>query len=633
MKHIIIGTAGHIDHGKTTLIKAMTGRNTDRLKEEKARGISIELGFTYFDLPNGQRAGIIDVPGHEKFIKNMLAGVIGIDIVLLVVAADEGIMPQTIEHLAILNLVGVKKGFVVLTKTDLVDEEWIQLVEEDIKNEVEDTFLKGTPIARVSSTKGDGIEGVIALINKMSLEIDDREVDDMPRLPVDRVFSISGFGTVVTGTLMSGKFKIGDEVQIYPEDNYGRIRNIQVHDKDSDIAYAGQRVAINLAGVKKDDVNRGSAIAPINSMKDTMMLDVKVKLLKSVDKEIYNRIRLKLYIGTKEVLCRMILLDRDELNPNEEAYAQLHLEEKIVAKRGDKFILRFYSPMFTIGGGEVLDPNPDKKKRFDNAAIEELKILESGDPKHILEEVIKNKSKDFPTLKEILIETGLKEDDLIKYIESLKNEGSVLVFNLVKDEYPIHIVFFNDIKQSIVNELDTFHSKFPLREGMPKEEVRSKYLGNCKIKLSDLIMDRLKVEGIIEQELDLIRLKGFRPVFTEEQNKIREEILNNYRDYLPVKNDDLVKQLNVKTEEFDEVFNAMINNQEIIRLSKDIYLSMENYYRALDILKDYISKNSSITIGGFRDLINTNRKIALGLLEYFDQLKVTKREGEKRVLV
>ena len=633
MKHIIIGTAGHIDHGKTTLIKALTGRNTDRLKEERERGISIELGFTYFDLPNGQRAGIIDVPGHEKFIKNMLAGVIGIDIVLLVIAADEGIMPQTLEHLAILDLLGIKKGFIVLTKTDLVDEEWIQLVEEDIHNEIEDTFLKDSPIVRVSSTKGNGVEDVISLINQYAMELEDREVDEMPRLPVDRVFSISGFGTVVTGTLLSGKFEVGDEVQIFPGDTIGRIRNLQVHDKDSNVAYAGQRVAINIAGIKKEYVHRGSVIATVDSMKDTMMLDVKVKLLKSIDRFIENRTRLKLYIGTEEVLCRMILLDKDELHPNEEAYAQLRLEEKIVAKRGDRFILRFYSPMFTIGGGEILDPNPDKKKRYDDDSIEELKILETGDPKHILEEIIKNKSKDFLTSKEIIIESSLKEDDVNALLKVLEKDNRIIIFILSKDLYPIHIDFFNKIKSNIISELDEFHSRFPLRAGMPKEELRSKYLRNAKPKLSDLFMDRLKVEGIIELESDLIKLKGYNPAFTENQNKLREKILDNYKNYLPMKNEDLAKELNVKIEKFEEVFNALINNGEIIRLSKDIYLSTENYKKALDILKEYITKNGSITIAEFRDLINTNRKIALGLLEYFDQVKLTKREGEKRVLV
>ncbi|WP_406242280.1 selenocysteine-specific translation elongation factor [Tissierella carlieri] len=362
MKHVIIGTAGHIDHGKTTLIRAITGRNTDRLKEEQERGISIELGFTYFDLPSGQRAGIIDVPGHEKFVKNMLAGVIGIDIVLLVVAADEGIMPQTLEHLHILDLLGIKKGFVVLTKSDLVDSEWIDMVEEEVREEIKGTFLEDTPIIRASSTTKMGIEKIINLIDGYAAELKDRDVDDMPRLPVDRVFSISGFGTVVTGTLLSGQLKIGDEVQVFPGDKKARIRTLQVHDQDASIAYGGQRVAANLAGLKKEDIDRGDTIAPVNSMNDTMMLDVKIKLLKDIDRYIDNRTRLRLYIGTKEVLCRVVLLDKEEIGPGDEAYAQLRLEEEVVAKRGDKFIIRFYSPMFTIGGGEILEPNPKRKK-------------------------------------------------------------------------------------------------------------------------------------------------------------------------------------------------------------------------------------------------------------------------------
>lgn len=333
MKHVIIGTAGHIDHGKTTLIRALTGRNTDRLKEEQKRGISIELGFTYFDLPSGKRAGIIDVPGHEKFIKNMLAGVMGIDIVLLVVAADEGVMPQTSEHLAILNLLGIEKGFVVITKSDLVDEEWLELVKEDVTDEIRGTFLEGAPIIPVSSTKGTGIEEVIELIDELTLKLEDREVDDMPRLPVDRVFSISGFGTIVTGTLLSGKLNTGDEIQVFPGNKIGRIRSLQVHDEDTSTAYAGQRVAINIAGLKKDEVDRGDVVAPVDSMRETLMLDVKVKLIKGIERSIENRTRLRIYIGAKEALCRIILLDKDVLNPGEEAYAQLRLEEEIVAKK------------------------------------------------------------------------------------------------------------------------------------------------------------------------------------------------------------------------------------------------------------------------------------------------------------
>jgi len=392
MKHLIIGTAGHIDHGKTTLIKALTGRNTDRLKEEQERGISIELGFTYFDLPGGQRAGIIDVPGHEKFIRNMLAGVIGIDIVLLVVAADEGIMPQTAEHLAILDLVGVKSGFVVITKSDLVDDEWLQLVEEEIKDEVKGTFLEGASIIPVSSTEKIGISNVIEEILKLSESLEDKSLDDMPRLPVDRVFTISGFGTVVTGTLLAGSLKVGDEIQVYPGDTIARIRSIQVHDQDASVAYGGQRVALNLAGVKKSQIDRGSIVAPVNSMRSTMMLDVKIKLLRSLSKGLENRTRLKLYLGTDEILCRVVLLDREVLEPGDETYAQLRLEEETVAKMGDRFILRFYSPMFTVGGGEVLEPNPVKRKRFDEKSLEELAIKDQGNFSEIVEHIVRKKT-------------------------------------------------------------------------------------------------------------------------------------------------------------------------------------------------------------------------------------------------
>ncbi|MFA6781632.1 MAG: selenocysteine-specific translation elongation factor, partial [Sedimentibacter sp.] len=348
MRNIIIGTAGHIDHGKTTLIKALTGRETDRWEEEKRRGITIDLGFTYFDLPDGSKAGIIDVPGHEKFIKNMLAGVVGMDMVLLVIAADEGIMPQTTEHLNILNLLGMKNGIVVLTKCDIADEEWISLVKEDIIESLSSTFLEGAPIVEVSSKTRNGINNLIQEINNQAEKsVIERELNTIPRLPIDRVFSIQGFGTVITGTLITGILKKGTEVEIYPVNKVCRIRNIQVHSSDVEKAYSGQRTAINLTNVKKTDIYRGCVIAPVNSMKNTMMLDVKLNLLKSSKRVVINRSRLHLYTGTSEILCRVVLLDRDELKPGESCFAQLRLEEEVAVRRGDKFIVRFYSPSET----------------------------------------------------------------------------------------------------------------------------------------------------------------------------------------------------------------------------------------------------------------------------------------------
>lgn len=632
MKHVIIGTAGHIDHGKTTLIKALTGRNTDRLKEEQERGISIELGFTYFDLPSGRRAGIIDVPGHEKFIKNMLAGVIGIDIVLLVVAADEGIMPQTLEHLAILDLLGIKKGMVVLTKCDLVDEDWMELIEEDIRNQINGTFLEGSNIVRVSSTKKEGIEKVVSLIDEYSESMKERDINDMPRLPIDRVFSISGFGTVVTGTLLSGQLKVGDEIQVFPGDKTARIRTLQVHDEDALVAYGGQRVAINLAGVKKDEVHRGSIVAPINSIKESMMLDVKVKLLKSLNHVIDNRTRLHLYIGTEEVLCRIVLLDKEELRPGEEAYAQLRLEEKIASKRGDRFILRFYSPMFTIGGGEILEPNADKKKRFDNMTIEELQVKELGSSKDILENIILSKNSDFPSLKEISIHTSMLEDNMLNDIKSLEDEGKILLFTVTKDLYPVHIDYFNHIKNKIIEAIKDYHERYTIRGGISKEEIRSKIFGNSKSKLADQILQTLLDSKFIDQLNDLLKINGFVPSYTKEQQRIINLILDS-TDYLLPKKEEIIIQLQASKEDVDEVYNSMITNKDIIKINDEVYLTTSKYENALELLKKYLITNGSITIGEYRDLLGANRKVSLGILEYLDQLKVTKRDGEKRTLI
>lgn len=635
MKHIIIGTAGHIDHGKTTLIRALTGRNTDRLKEEQKRGISIELGFTYFDLPGGQRAGIIDVPGHEKFIKNMLAGVIGIDIVLLVVAADEGIMPQTVEHLAILDILGIKKGIVVLTKSDLVDEEWMELVEEYIRKEVKGTFLEESLIIRVSSTKKEGIETLTNLLEEYSESIEEKDTQDMPRLPVDRVFTISGFGTVATGTLLSGQFKVGDEVQILPSDMTARIRSLQVHDEDAQIAFGGQRVAINLAGVKKENIHRGSVIAPINSMQDSMMVDVKVKLLKSIDRVITNRTRLHLYIGTEEVLCRIVLLDREELNPGEECFAQLRLENRIVSKRGDRFILRYYSPMFTVGGGLILEPNADKKKRFDEELIENLRIKESGSSKDILEKIILDKCKDYPSIKELSISNSILEDNLIQDIELLRDEGKVILFSGAKEAYPVHIEFLNKIYDSLILEIKDYHEKYPLRAGISKEEIRSKILGKAKSKIADQILLYFLKSDSLELDNDMLKLVGFTPSYTGIHLIIRNILLDrmSVQEFLPPKKEDIVAELKISKDDVDEVLKSLITSNEIVKVNEEVYLLTSSFNKALELLKSFITKNEYISIGDYRDLLGTNRKVALGLLEYFDQMKITKRDGEKRTLI
>ncbi|MDY0234662.1 MAG: selenocysteine-specific translation elongation factor [Gudongella sp.] len=634
MNHIIIGTAGHIDHGKTTLIKALTGRNTDRLKEEQDRGISIELGFTYFDLPSGQRAGIIDVPGHEKFIRNMLAGVIGIDIVLLVIAADEGVMPQTREHLAILDILGIKKGFVVLTKSDLVEEEWLEMVSEEVLESVKGTFLENTPIIFASSTKLLGIDKIIELVDEMSLTLEDKSIEDMPRLPVDRVFTISGFGTIVTGTLLAGKFSVGDEIEIYPEGIKSRIRSLQVHDVDAKEAFAGQRVAINLASVKKNELHRGSVIAPVSSMVDTMMLDVKVKLLKTLDRSIVNRTRLKLYLGTEEVLCRLILLDREILEPGQEAFAQLRLEEKIVAKRGDRFILRFYSPMFTIGGGDVIESNPEKKKRFDEDIIEELLIKEEGNQTAIVEHIIKEKGDLFLSIKELSKESAMFQEQFEEETKKLEDDNLVYIFKLSKDTYPMHKENFLKVLDKIRIVVLDYHNNYPLRQGISKEEIRSKFLGKAKPKLAEAIIDLMIEKGKLKQYNDLLSLSDFKPIFTKEQESIKNQIINHFaqKEFSPPKKEDLFSMGLGKNEETEEILINMITKSELIKVSEDTLMLPESIELAIEKLKDYMVQNEAISVAEFRDLINSNRKIAIALLEYFDQIKLTKRNDEKRIL-
>lgn len=634
MKHMIIGTAGHIDHGKTTLIRALTGRNTDRLIEEQKRGISIDLGFAFFDLPRGQRAGIIDVPGHEKFIKNMLAGVMGMDIILLVVAADEGVMPQTKEHLAILDLLGIEKGLIVITKMDLVDEELLELVEEEIRDEVKGTFLENSPIVRVSSTEGKGIDQLIKLLDDYVKDMEERDISDLPRMPIDRVFTISGFGTVVTGTLLSGTLRVGDEVQIYPDNLLGRIRSLQVYDEDTEVAYAGQRVAANLVGIKKDDIERGQVLAAVGQMMPTRMLDVKVKLLEGIDRTIKSRTRLRLYLGTKELFCRIQLLDREILNPGEEAYAQLRLEEETVCKRGDRFILRFYSPMFTIGGGIVLEPIAKKKKALDHRAIEELKLKEVGSEEEILEYIIKDNSSKFPSLKDIAAITSISETRLKEDIYKLVMMDRVIVLDLTKDKYLLHKSFYMELRDRIVEELKEYHESFPLRPGIKKEMIRNKYINNAPARLGDLFIQSLIEDGLIVQEFDTIRLKDFQPKMNEEQLRIKRDIIRTYEEkgFMVPKAEEILASLDYKEGDKLEVFNALIYKGELIRLKEDLYLLNTLYQEALGLLKDHIMKKGSITIAELRDLLNTNRKVALFILELFDQRKITKRENNRRIL-
>lgn len=632
MRNIIIGTAGHIDHGKTTLIKALTGRETDRWEEEKRRGITIDLGFTYFDLPDGNKAGIIDVPGHEKFIKNMLAGVVGMDMVLLVIAADEGIMPQTTEHLNILNLLGVENGIVVITKCDIVDQEWISLVKEDITETISTTFLEGAPIVEVSSKTGQGIEKLIQeIINIADKAVKERELNTIPRLPIDRVFSIQGFGTVITGTLITGILKKGEEVEIYPVNKICRIRNIQVHSSDVEKAYAGQRTAINLSNVKKDEIYRGCVIAPVNSMKNTMMLDVKLNLLKSSKRVVINRSRLHLYTGTSEILTRVVLLDRDELTPGESCYAQLRLEEEIAVRRGDKFIVRFYSPLETIGGGEIIEPLPLKRKRFDENLIEELKIKEKGTGADVIEKIIKE-TKDLLSVSSLAKTTALTETEVQDNIEILEQEEKITLFKVKNDMYVWHKSFEIEIEEKLEKYLFNYHKENKYATGAKKSEIKSKFFPNLKQLLFDVIIQSFVEKGLIKQSDEFISLTYFTIEYDEDYRKIKERVLMILDEvkFEFLKIDELAEKINHPMT--DDVLSLMLTEKDLVKIN-DLVTTRELYEEAKNILVEFLNKNKIISAAQYRDLLNTNRKTAITLLEHFDMLKLTKRIENDRILL
>lgn len=629
MRNIIIGTAGHIDHGKTTLIKALTGRDTDRLAEEKKRGISIELGFTYFDLPSGRRAGIIDVPGHEKFIKNMLAGVGGIDIVILAIAADEGVMPQTQEHLNILNLLQVKTGIIALTKSDIVDEEWIEMVTEEVREATADTFLKDAPIIPVSSTKKTGIDKLIEQIDNLTAKVKNRDNTKSFRLPIDRVFTITGIGTIVTGTLVEGTININDNAMLYPGAKMVKIRSLQVHDSKVDRASAGQRVAVNLSNIKKHQISRGDVLAQIDSLQDTIMLDGKITLLKDSPFPIKHNDRVHLYIGTSEILARVSLLDKEELLAGEEGYAQFILEKSTTAKPMDHVIIRFYSPMITIGGALILDINPPKKKRYKEDIIKELKLKEKGDPRDILLQFLNFQALDLMPLENIYKNIGISPKEMEKAYKSLLEEKSIIMFKINEEIFLIHKGVVGELIKRISNYLEDYHKKHPLKPGAPKEEVRSKFLGKTRVKIVEELFKYMKDRDYLKIERETIALRDFEVRLTEQQKSIADRIEEEFikENCNPPRPETI---LNNKEEE--QVFQALVDWGSLIKIGEEIYFHKATYENSIIILKEYLKAHKEINAAKYRDLLKTSRKFAIALLEKFDQEKITKRKGDKRTL-
>ena len=629
MKNIIVGTAGHIDHGKTTLIKALTGRNTDRWEEEQRRGITIDLGFTYFDLKNGDRVGIIDVPGHEKFINNMVAGVVGMDLVLLVVAADEGIMPQTREHMDILGLLGIKKSILVINKCDLVDEEWLELVEEEIQEELEGTFLEGAPVVKVSAATGQGLDELTDTIQQlMSDEVVAKDTQTIPRLPIDRAFTLSGFGTIITGTLISGTITREDVLEMYPIGKECKIRNIQVHGQNQDKCYAGQRVAINLSNVKKKEIRRGCVLAPKNSMKNTDLLDVKLKVLEDSMRILTNHERLHLYTGTSEILCRAVLLDKEQIGPGEEGLVQLRLEEEIAVKRGDRFVVRFYSPMETIGGGIVLEPNPVRKKRFDAQAIEELRKKESGSLGDVMELQIKEHGDTMITLAELAKVMAHSVDELKEYLEELEESGTIFVFPMKKDTYLWHRDSEFAVRQKIEETLQKYHSEHPYRYGMKKAEIHNTFLKKIKPNIFDAYIERMTGENVYGRREEYLSLPGYEvpkdAMYLQTEKLIEDTFEKAGYDFVRFSEIDFGK---IPRQTAEDVVLMMIDEGKVLRINEEMFTMKHLMDEAKEKIQNHLKEENLITIAQVRDMFSTSRKSAKPILEYMDSIKVTKKTG------
>jgi selenocysteine-specific elongation factor len=628
MSNIIIGTAGHIDHGKTSLIKALTGQDTDRLKEEKERGITIDLGFSYFDLPDGKRAGIIDVPGHEKFLNNMLSGIVGMDMILFVVAGDEGVMPQTIEHLNILNLIGVKNGIIVITKKDLIDEEMEELVIEDIKDNFKNTFLENSPIVLVSSKNREGIETLKREIIGMSKYIPERDSTKSPRMPIDRIFSLKGIGTVVTGTLIEGKIVVNDELHSYPDEISCRVRNIQVHGEDVEIVYAGQRAAINITSSLKQEISRGCVLAGKNSLNSSSVVDVELINLKNSKRIIKNGSRLHFFSGTSENLVQVTFFDRKELLPGEVCIAQIRFERNVSFKYDDKFIVRFYSPLETIGGGRIIDPISRKRKLKDKKKyLETLSQISSN-----IQEVIFKYIED----KELYIEESelkrifsIKESTLKDILCKLAEEHRI--FSLSENDNKIYVSYskYNKLKETITKELSKFHKNHNLKFGINKETLLGKIGFNINANIYNKILNLMQSQSILEIKKEFVFEYGFEPYLNEKQKKALAELENSLE-----KDDKIIKKEELySNEDFADVLEYLFNLNEIELIGNEYIMTQKNINIYIGIISEYIKSNSSITASEGRDILNTSRKKAILFLEYMDIKKITKRNDDIRVLI
>lgn len=642
MEHIIIGTAGHIDHGKTALIRALTGRETDTLKEEKKRGISIDLGFTYFDLPGGSRAGIIDVPGHEKFLSNMMAGVCGMDLVLLVIALDEGVMPQTREHMEILKYLGVKQGIIVLTKSDLVEVEWADMMEEEIRQELEGSIYEGWKWIRVSSATGEGIEPLkvemTQIVGAMSRT---RNTEGRFRLPIDRVMSLKGLGTVVAGTLLEGSLHVGAEVMLYPSEQLSYIKSIQVHGQAEESAYAGQRTAILLSNVKKEEVRRGYTVAYPESLRMAERLDVVIEMESDTERILKNQSRLHLYIGTSEVLCRAVLLEKNELKKGESAYAQLVLEEPLAVKKGDRFVLRFYSPLEIIGGGKVLDECAVKHKRYDDAILTYLKNKEEDKDEAVILSTIETTEKPYDFV-ELERETKIGTEALERHMEELAREQNVAVIPGRKKTFYWSFVTEEKKWEQTEQYLKEYHKEHPYRYGVDKATLRSHGFGQWEMDRWDayLVFCKKEHQLVVGNDGNSYYLAETEPQMDDTLIHLLDEVKQEFQaagvDFVDVSRivEEQGKRISkkkgkgtqaqkIKGEDIADALVFLAKQGELACISEQFYTTNEIADDIKQKVVAYFETNEILSFASLRDLLSTSRRSAKPIMAYLDTQKIT----------
>jgi len=632
MKHVILGTAGHIDHGKTALVKALTGVDTDRLKEEKERGITIELGFTFLDLPSGIRLGIIDVPGHERFVRHMVAGVWGIDLVALVIAADEGVMPQTKEHLDICRLLRVKKGLVVLTKVDLVDRELLEILKEEVMDITKDTFLEGAPILPVSSVTGEGISELIGTVDLLSKEVEERSSDGLFRLPVDRVFIMKGFGTVVTGTMVSGKLLLGETVEVLPSGLEGRVRNLQVYNQSVEEAVAGERTAVNLQGIETSGVERGNVLVRPKTLAPTQLLDVYLEYLPMAPRPLKHRTQQRFHIATHSATASIFLLDREQLAPGESGFAQLRLDQPVVALPQDRFVIRGSGTIQTLGGGVVLDPKPVKHRRHVQTVLNDLILLKDGTSEQAIGHHILSSGMSGITFGNLLNRVATPPHKIQNALKKMVEGGHILLVDPEKLKV-IEMGQYERLKEMTLGQLKEFHQRFPMKTGLAKEELRTKLPMEVDVKLFQILMNGLIQSKEVVSEKDKIRLSQHHVSSADEKGlvkRVEDAILAGKLQ--PPSPKELSEEWSEEEEEVLAVFEHLLHENVLVKIKSGLYFHRVHFENLKEELINYLKKHKEISTPQFKELTGASRKYAIPLIEYFDQIKLTLRLGDKRVL-